>query len=982
MAKEVQFELNTVTAKFERNMAGALKTARQFDSTMAKLQKTSEVVEKTLKRINGDIDVKVGVDVGAVDRAETKIDALDNTDPVVNIKTDVSALDRAESQIDALDNTDPVVNVKTDVSAVDRAESQIDALDSNDPKVTVRAEEDGLSDIKRQLDNIQTMGVISVAIQVGGMAKNAFDSVPVVSNIQDQQQSLNILKASQGDIESGAQAISTAWTNNWGQSKTEIAEVVAELQKLKVPTDELDDATLSVFELTAGGRDLTETFRAQKVLVSTGVAGSFREAADLIAAGLTTAVGTSDDFLETLIEYAPQLREIGISGEQFLGFLNEGVIEGAWNTDKLADSLKEMNVRITEAVTDPATPYAQALTRIDQMDEAQAYASGELSGEEFIAGVIAAAQEQGSNFDLFEIFGSGAEDLGATVLQNIDWTALEEFEIPEGAASAWSDTLRDNAGNDWTSLTRTISDGFLSHLDVMTGGFDVWVGDVRKKMQTLTTELQNGTALPEALEIVLEAPGLAAQIRNFEAAIGDFIIEFQLIVANILDGFGYDDAAGTIRSAAADQSANQLEYKLQFGDVEAAGANIQEAIDRGVDASKISEILTEVGTTLTSEGNFTKAQGLIDSLTALQSPGTVQVGLEYTGPTSLLNAFDPAYKAVITVEIPPGTPNPQAYALEHVYADPAYLQTIKENNGFIQDTIIGGGAMIDPVNAISTQGLQTVVDDATLDAEELSAAWLGFTEKLSGLGDLVQATRVVGYEKRKPGQEREHRNPINETFLAFESTLGDFNSEAPVFIDRVLLPFESGFADVSTAITDVANAATTLPAQIDPLTTSLDGATVAADAVGLAGAAAVANIRAATEEDMPAAIKYWRDYQQAAFDGITAAGGIIPNIDYAPPGANGGTGQARAKGGPVTAGEMYTVGEQGPELFVPGMSGAIIPHELSRALMSIPSMAGGGGGGVSNSFTTVNANININPQGTAQLMGGASRVARALRRGN
>jgi hypothetical protein len=35
---------------------------------------------------------------------------------------------------------------------------------------------------------------------------------------------------------------------------------------------------------------------------------------------------------------------------------------------------------------------------------------------------------------------------------------------------------------------------------------------------------------------------------------------------------------------------------------------------------------------------------------------------------------------------------------------------------------------------------------------------------------------------------------------------------------------------------------------------------------------------------------------------------------------------ARAMGGPVSGGSAYLVGEQGPELFVPGMSGTIVPN--------------------------------------------------------
>ena len=63
-------------------------------------------------------------------------------------------------------------------------------------------------------------------------------------------------------------------------------------------------------------------------------------------------------------------------------------------------------------------------------------------------------------------------------------------------------------------------------------------------------------------------------------------------------------------------------------------------------------------------------------------------------------------------------------------------------------------------------------------------------------------------------------------------------------------------------------------------------------------------------------------------------------------------GGARAMGGPVSSGTSYLVGEQGPELFTPSRSGAIIPnHSL-----------GGGGGAVIN--LTVNGAID--PEGTAR----------------
>lgn len=54
--------------------------------------------------------------------------------------------------------------------------------------------------------------------------------------------------------------------------------------------------------------------------------------------------------------------------------------------------------------------------------------------------------------------------------------------------------------------------------------------------------------------------------------------------------------------------------------------------------------------------------------------------------------------------------------------------------------------------------------------------------------------------------------------------------------------------------------------------------------------------------------------------------------------------QARALGGPVSGGQPYLVGERGPELFVPSVSGGIVPNNSVGSFMSGGRMNGGIGG--------------------------------------
>jgi hypothetical protein len=77
-----------------------------------------------------------------------------------------------------------------------------------------------------------------------------------------------------------------------------------------------------------------------------------------------------------------------------------------------------------------------------------------------------------------------------------------------------------------------------------------------------------------------------------------------------------------------------------------------------------------------------------------------------------------------------------------------------------------------------------------------------------------------------------------------------------------------------------------------------------------------------------------------ALGGIGGIGGFLGGLF-------GGSAPARARGGPVTKGKFYTVGEKGPELFAAGSTGRIIPN--------------GGGGGM-----TVAPVYNIDARGATQ----------------
>lgn len=92
------------------------------------------------------------------------------------------------------------------------------------------------------------------------------------------------------------------------------------------------------------GTDLQENMRGvDQIMTAFGVDG--QQAMDLIAAGYQQNLNSSGDFMDTLNEYAPLFSEAGFSAEQMLAVLDSGMENGALNTDKVADAVKELQIR-------------------------------------------------------------------------------------------------------------------------------------------------------------------------------------------------------------------------------------------------------------------------------------------------------------------------------------------------------------------------------------------------------------------------------------------------------------------------------------------------------------------------------------------------------------------------------------------------------------------------------------------------------------
>ena len=96
-------------------------------------------------------------------------------------------------------------------------------------------------------------------------------------------------------------------------------------------------------------KEFNETLRASNSLTKIfGIENS--TSLDLIQDGVVRGADASGDFLDNIREYAVQFKNAGFSAEDFIKITTEGATSGTFS-DKLIDSLKELDLRLKEQTT-------------------------------------------------------------------------------------------------------------------------------------------------------------------------------------------------------------------------------------------------------------------------------------------------------------------------------------------------------------------------------------------------------------------------------------------------------------------------------------------------------------------------------------------------------------------------------------------------------------------------------------------------------
>jgi phage-related minor tail protein len=248
------------------------------------------------------------------------------------------------------------------------------------------------------------------------------------------------------------------------------------------------------------GPEVKETAKSVKALTTNFQGLQQSDALDLITLSFQKGGDYADDLLDTLNEYSVHFAKLGISAEGFVGTLLKGSEAGAFNLDKVGDSVKEFGIRAVDGSATTADGFKKLGFNVKDMS-AKIAAGGESAQGAFMATVAALSfvdDKVKQNQIGVELFGTQWEDVKGKVIFAMDGAeqAVNGFR---GTTSQAGKDLQDNFGSKWDKVKR----GFKNGLSDIFGGGSGGVG----------SELLDG--------VLASMPAIIQGVKDVDAWFGD-----------------------------------------------------------------------------------------------------------------------------------------------------------------------------------------------------------------------------------------------------------------------------------------------------------------------------------------------------------------------------------------------------------------------------------------------------------------------------
>ena len=223
--------------------------------------------------------------------------------------------------------------------------------------------------------------------------------------------------ASAEDMENLKDVIKAIYGDNFGESAEDIADSISKIKQNlgDLSDEELINITESAYALQdVFDYGIDESSRAVKAMME-NFNVSAAEAYDYIARGAQNGLDYSGELLDNISEYSVQFKKMGLSASDMFTIFENGAQNGAWNLDKIGDSVKELAIRVIDG-SDTSKQGFEALN-FNTDDMAKKFAKGgdtaRAAFQEVITALAAMDDPVAQNTAGINLMGTMWEDMGA-----------------------------------------------------------------------------------------------------------------------------------------------------------------------------------------------------------------------------------------------------------------------------------------------------------------------------------------------------------------------------------------------------------------------------------------------------------------------------------------------------------------------------------------------------------------------------------------
>ena len=224
---------------------------------------------------------------------------------------------------------------------------------------------------------------------------------------------------------------------------------------------------------------------------------TYEGALDYILKGQQEGLNMSDDWMDTLVEYAPIFSTLGVTGNDAFNLIRTAMQATGVDSDKAADMVKEFMLTLTDGSDASAQAFTDLGLNIDTLKKQ--IDNGSITSSEAMQKVMKA------------IMGVGDETEQARLLQEIFKGTIEYGSV--GIVEAWS-----NVGNEVVNTTGTID----AAKEAFEGSYEAAKQDLSNSWNDLT-ETIGSKCVPALIWVVDVLNTIAITVLNIGPLVGNML---------------------------------------------------------------------------------------------------------------------------------------------------------------------------------------------------------------------------------------------------------------------------------------------------------------------------------------------------------------------------------------------------------------------------------------------------------------------------